>query len=121
MSKEHKKMKSMVTFDYSAAKGFISDSEITMMERIAENAKAELVKKAGPGNEFLGWIDLPIDYDKEEFARIQTAAKKIQNDSEVLLKANEAAKSLTQQEVEQLLESNPSLADRIINYDMGTL
>jgi ATP-dependent DNA helicase RecG len=45
----------------------------------------------------------------------------IYNDSEVLLKANEAAKSLTQQEVEQLLESNPSLADRIINYDMGTL
>lgn len=45
----------------------------------------------------------------------------IYNDSEVLLKANEAAKSLTQQEVEQLLESNPSLADRIMNYDMGTL
>ncbi len=78
-------MKSMVTFDYSSAKGFISDSEITMMERIAENAKEELVKKEGPGSEFLGWIDLPIDYDKEEFARIQAAAKKIQNDSEVLL------------------------------------
>lgn len=78
-------MKSMVTFDYSATKGFISDSEIKMMERIAENAKDELIKKAGPGNEFLGWIDLPIDYDKEEFARIQAAAKKIQNDSEVLL------------------------------------
>ena len=78
-------MKNMVTFDYSATKGFISDSEIKMMERIAENAKDELIKKAGPGNEFLGWIDLPIDYDKEEFARIQAAAKKIQNDSEVLL------------------------------------
>lgn len=45
----------------------------------------------------------------------------IYNDSEVLLKANEAAKSLTQQEVEQLLESNPGLADKIVNYDMGTL
>lgn len=78
-------MKSMVTFDYSATKGFISDSEIKMMERIAENAKEELIKKAGPGNEFLGWIDLPVEYDKEEFARIQAAAKKIQNDSEVLL------------------------------------
>gem|GEM_PF-4682736 len=41
-------MKSMVTFDYSATKGFISDSEIKMMERIAENAKEELIKKAGP-------------------------------------------------------------------------
>lgn len=78
-------MKSMVTFDYSATKGFISDSEIKMMERIAENAKEELIKKAGPGNEFLGWIDLPVEYDKEEFARIQAAAKKIQNDSAVLL------------------------------------
>lgn len=45
----------------------------------------------------------------------------IYNDSEVLLKANEAAKSLTTMEIDQLLKTNPSLADRIMNYDMGTL
>ncbi len=44
-----------------------------------------LVEKTGAGNDFLGWIDLPVDYDKEEFARIQKAAAKIQSDSEVLL------------------------------------
>ena len=49
------------------------------------DAKELLVSKTGPGNDFLGWIDLPVDYDKEEFARIKKAAAKIQSDSEVLL------------------------------------
>lgn len=78
-------MNNKVTFDYSASKGFITDSEIKMIEKLAENAKEDLLNKTGAGNEFLGWIDLPVDYDKEEFSRIQTAAKKIQKDSEVLL------------------------------------
>lgn len=74
-----------VTFDYSAAKGFVNDAELNMMESIAEAAKKTLVSKTGAGNDFVGWIDLPVDYDKEEFARIQKAAQKIQEDSEVLL------------------------------------
>jgi glucose-6-phosphate isomerase len=78
-------MNNKVTFDYSAAKTFITDSEIKMIEKIAENAKEQLLNKTGAGNEFLGWVDLPVDYDKEEFGRIQSAAKKIQHDSEVLL------------------------------------
>lgn len=78
-------MEKQVKFDYSAAKQFISDEELAMFERIAEDAKNTLVNKSGAGNDFLGWIDLPVDYDKEEFARIQKAAEKIQNDSEVLL------------------------------------
>ncbi|MGB8452694.1 MAG: glucose-6-phosphate isomerase [Anaerocolumna sp.] len=78
-------MSKNVTFDYSAAKGFIAESEIKMIEKIAENAKAELLNKTGAGNDFLGWIDLPVDYDKEEIKRIQAAAEKIKKDSEVLL------------------------------------
>lgn len=78
-------MEKQVKFDYSAAKQFISDEELSMFERIAEDAKNTLVSKSGAGNDFLGWIDLPVDYDKEEFARIQKAAEKIKNDSEVLL------------------------------------
>ena len=78
-------MNNKVTFDYSTAKKFITDSEINIIEKIAENAKQELLNKTGAGNEFLGWVDLPVDYDKEEFSRIQAAAKKIQQDSEVLL------------------------------------
>lgn len=78
-------MKNRVALDYSAVKGFVNESEIQMMERIAENAKEELLAKTGAGNDFLGWIDLPVNYDKEEFSRIQKAAKKIQEDSDVLL------------------------------------
>lgn len=70
-------MEKQVKFDYSAAKQFISDEELAMFERIAEDAKNTLVNKSGAGNDFLGWIDLPVDYDKEEFARIQKAAEKI--------------------------------------------
>lgn len=78
-------MNNKVTFDYSAAKGFIGDSEVKMIENSALNAKNELLNKTGAGNDFLGWIDLPVNYDKEEFSRIQSAASKIQQDSEVLL------------------------------------
>ena len=76
---------SRVTFDYSKAKTFIADHEMESMKKIAENAKAELLGREGAGNDFLGWIDLPVDYDKEEFARIKEAAEKIKVDSEVLL------------------------------------
>ena len=78
-------MGSKVTFDYSKADAFISAHEMESMKKITEAAKAELLGREGAGNDFLGWIDLPVDYDKEEFARIKAAAKKIQEDSEVLL------------------------------------
>ncbi len=76
---------SKVTFDYSKAMGFLSADEIAGMKCQAEAAKKVLVEKTGQGNDYLGWIDLPVDYDKEEFARIKEAAKKIQSDSDVLL------------------------------------
>ena len=74
-----------VTFDYSKAAPFIKDNEVESMKKLALDAKELLVSKTGAGNDFLGWINLPVDYDKEEFARIKKAAAKIQSDSEVLL------------------------------------
>ena len=76
---------SKVTFDYSKAASFISEEEVGYMSKLVDNAKKELLDKTGAGNDFLGWLDLPVDYDKEEFARIQKAAAKIQSDSEVLV------------------------------------
>ena len=76
---------SKVTFDYSKTAKFINAEEVQSMSRIVGAAKQQLTEKDGLGNDFLGWIDLPVDYDKEEFARIKKAAKKIQEDSEVLL------------------------------------
>lgn len=78
-------MGNTVSIDYSKTKAFISDSELENMSKIAEDAKSLLVSKKGAGNDFLGWIDLPINYDKEEFDRIKKAADKIKNDSDVLL------------------------------------
>ena len=74
-----------VTFDYSKAASFIRDHEVESMKKLALDAKEVLVSKQGAGNDFLGWIDLPVYYDKEEFERIKKAAAKIQSDSEVLL------------------------------------
>ncbi|MCR4657538.1 MAG: glucose-6-phosphate isomerase [Lachnospiraceae bacterium] len=74
-----------VTYDYSKAAPFISDQEVELMSRLVADAKKTLVEKSGAGNDFLGWIDLPVDYDKEEFDRILKAADKIKNDSEVLI------------------------------------
>lgn len=78
-------MGNKVTFDYSKATSFVQAHEVDMMKKLALDAKEVLVSKTGAGNDFLGWIDLPVAYDKEEFARIKKAAAKIQSDSEVLL------------------------------------
>ena len=78
-------MGTKVTFDYSKAAGFIRDHEMQAFERIAGAAKEVLVSRSGLGNDFLGCIYLPVDYDKEEFDRIKKAAAKIQSDSEVLI------------------------------------
>lgn len=76
---------SKVTFDYSKAAPFIGAHEVDFMKKQVLDARELLVSKTGAGNDFLGWIDLPVDYDKEEFDRIKKAAAKIQSDSEVLL------------------------------------
>ena len=74
-----------VTFDAALASRFVNPSEIALIEKQAEAAKAELLSRQGAGNDFLGWIDLPVAYDKDEFARIKKAAAKIQSDSDVLI------------------------------------
>ncbi|WP_312428533.1 glucose-6-phosphate isomerase [Lacrimispora sp.] len=74
-----------VIFDYSRAAGFVSAEEMENMKATAMCAKNVLMDKSGAGSDFLGWIDLPVEYDKEEFQRIKMAAEKIQNDSDVLL------------------------------------
>ena len=77
----------MVSFDYSNALKFVRNHEIESMKVLTLNAAERLKSRKGEGNGFLGWIDLPVDYDKEEFNRIKVAAKKIQSDSDVLLVA----------------------------------
>ena len=78
-------MKKHVTFDYSLANPFIGGEELDLMKESIKAARKTLQERTGAGNDFLGWIDLPEDYNKEEFARIQKAADKIKSDSEVLV------------------------------------
>ena len=66
---------------------FIRPEEYDTIFRQVELAHQQLESRSGAGNDFLGWLDLPVNYDKEEFARIKEAAKKIREDSDVLLVA----------------------------------
>ena len=66
---------------------FIRPEEYEAIYPQVEAAHKQLADRTGPGNDFLGWMDLPNTYDKEEFARIKQAAEKIRSDSDVLLVA----------------------------------
>ena len=74
-----------INFDYSNAIGFLNQHEIDSMQSYVDVAHKMVHEKTGLGSDFLGWVDLPNNYDKEEFARIKKCAEKIKSDSDVLL------------------------------------
>ena len=74
-----------LVFDYSKAAPFISQAEFDGMKDFVKAAHNMLHNGTGAGNDFLGWVDLPVNYDKEEFARIKKAAEKIRSDSDILV------------------------------------
>lgn len=74
----------MISFQYSHLRS-VTDADVqAYRERLAQ-ADTAIREKTGAGNDFLGWVDLPVAYDREEFARIQAAAQKIRRESDVLL------------------------------------
>ena len=72
-------------FDYTKAEKFISKDEIGALEGAIKSAHDTLHNGTGRGNDFLGWVNLPENYDKEEFARIKKAAQKIKSNSQALI------------------------------------
>jgi glucose-6-phosphate isomerase len=78
-------MASHIKFDYSNAQPFVQDHEIMNMRDAVKLYHHTIREKTGAGNDFLGWVELPNTYDKEEFARIQKSAEKIKSDSDILL------------------------------------
>ena len=74
-----------VKFSDKHLRGFVSEHEFSAIEPQVKAAHQLLEDKNGPGNDFLGWLALPKEYDKEEFSRIQKAAEKIKADSDVLI------------------------------------
>ena len=75
----------LITLDYKKAEAFMTPEALADAKARAAQAKQTLLGREAAGNDYLGWIDLPVDYDKEEYARIKKAAAKIQSDSDVLL------------------------------------
>ncbi|GIQ70229.1 glucose-6-phosphate isomerase [Xylanibacillus composti] len=76
---------SKLQFDFTSALDFAGKHEVEYLAEPIRLAHEQLHQKTGAGNDYLGWIDLPTAYDKEEFARIQQAAKTIQSNSDVLI------------------------------------
>lgn len=74
-----------LTLDLSKTMPYLNQHEVEQLQPMVTAAHNVLYEKTGAGNEFLGWLDLPVTYDKEEFARIQKAAEKIKNNSEALI------------------------------------
>lgn len=74
-----------IKFDSSKLGKFVQDNELGQMQAMVTAADKELREGTGAGNDFRGFIDLPVNYDKDEFARIKQAAAKVQGDSEVFV------------------------------------
>lgn len=74
-----------IQFKYEKALDFFNQTELDNMDSFVQTAHHNLHNKTGPGNDYLGWINLPENYDKEEYARIKKSAEKIREDSDVLL------------------------------------
>ncbi|WP_234121744.1 glucose-6-phosphate isomerase [Clostridium hydrogenum] len=78
-------MSKFLTLDLKNTKPYLEDTELENLKPMVKAATELLHNKNGAGNDFLGWIDLPVNYCKEEFARIKKAAEKIQKDSDALI------------------------------------
>ncbi|MGX4763622.1 glucose-6-phosphate isomerase [Holzapfeliella sp. JNUCC 72] len=74
-----------VKFDASKLTPFVQENELNEMQAMVNAADEQLRKGTGAGSDFRGFIDLPVDYDKDEFSRIKDVAKKVQSDSEVFV------------------------------------
>ena len=74
-----------IKFDYSKLTPFVAENELDEIQWQIDGAAKLLHEGKGAGSDYIGWLDLPEDYDKEEFARIKKAAEKIKSDSDVLV------------------------------------
>ena len=74
-----------ISLDYSKIFDFITEDELNAISGEISSAAKKLEDKTGEGNDFLGWLDLPVNYDKDEFERIKIAGEKIKSNSDVLI------------------------------------
>lgn len=75
----------MLKINTSLLEGFVNENEVKAMQPFVDMADKMIREKSGQGSDFLGWVDLPTNYNKDEFAKIKTTADKIKNDSDIVL------------------------------------
>ncbi len=95
----------MIKVDLSKLAGFIPDDYVAARQEKLAQAAEMLAKHNGPGGDYTGWVALPRDYDREEFARIQAAAEKIRKQSQVLVVIGIGGSYLGARAVVELLTS----------------
>ncbi|MGL5574750.1 MAG: glucose-6-phosphate isomerase [Sarcina sp.] len=95
-----------LSFDITKASSFLSETEINYLSDAVKCAHKKVHEGTGAGSDFLGWVELPENYDKDEFARIKKAADKIKSDSEVLLVIGIGGSYLGARAVIEMLNSN---------------
>ena len=95
----------MLTCNVSNAASFLPEDWLTSRLAGLEEGRAKLESGSGAGGDFTGWVHLPRDYDKEEFARIQAAAERIRNDSQALVVIGIGGSYLGARAVVELLHS----------------
>ncbi|WP_297522424.1 glucose-6-phosphate isomerase [uncultured Clostridium sp.] len=95
-----------ITFDITKAESFLSEQEISYLGEAIKSAHTKVHEGTGAGSDFLGWVELPENYDKDEFARIKKAADKIKSDSEILLVIGIGGSYLGARAAIEMLNSN---------------
>lgn len=74
-----------MNFDYQAATSFLGENFLSPIKKELATAQQKILQKTGAGNEFLGWVTLPTDYDQQELAQIKKSAAKMQHDSQAVI------------------------------------
>ena len=95
-----------LSLDVSKLEGFINENEIGYMKAMVNSAHEVIHNGTGAGNDFLGWLDLPKNYDREEFERIKVAAEKIRSNSDVLIVIGIGGSYLGSRAAIEMLTSN---------------
>ena len=75
----------MVRYNTGYLSGFLSEDDFRLVAEEARTASEKLRSGSGAGNDYLGWRDLPLDYDKEEYARIKETAKRLRENSDIFI------------------------------------
>jgi len=107
-------------FDEIYLKDFVNESELGEWNQLVKEKHEEIHNKTGEGSNFLGWVDLPVNYNKEEFEKIKKVAEKIRNDSEVLVVIGIGGSYLGTRAVVEALGGDKKIEIEFVGNDLSS-